>query len=404
MASFNRKVAARVAKDRDLPFDEALDNPADALDEASVEDQSPYASLAREGAPEPDIAPGSLNQTQTKNDPIADLESQQQLLNQSRSNTREANLASNLGSVFSNLASGKTNGNPDLYQNINRQNAAVGENAASDLTRRENVMKAIQAAKTKVDIANLGAGSREKIAAARLQEAKNYHDVLAAGKEQKSTAAQAKEDEKTGGTLLKSLDPNGARTGNFGKAGYQLMAADRADAILKQFPDGNVPKSQTQELATAAAALISGGSIQSQHQLNAIVPQSLWGDANALAGWLNNEPKGLQQQAFIKNLADSIKREREVAKQQVDDIRISRLGASAEFAKRNPDKFSRILKSSGLDPKKYDFETGEYNTGSSDVGASAGGFSADVLDYAKTHNITPEQAASIKAKRTGGGQ
>ena len=176
----------------------------------------------------------------------------------------------------------------------------------------------------------------------------------------KQDSRQQQQDQKTAVDLQTKLDSSGARAGNFGKAGAMSMAADRINAILRQYPDGNIPKAQTEELASASAALVGGGSIQSQNQLNAIVPQSLWGNAQALAAWLTNEPRGLQQQEFIKNIADSANREKEVADKQMDDIKVQRLAAYNDYAQRNPESFSRIIKSAGLDPTNYDFKTGEY--------------------------------------------
>jgi len=192
------------------------------------------------------------------------------------------------------------------------------------------------------------------------QTSRQNHELAMAQTDKKVQAAQDKADEKIGVDLQGKLDSSGARAGNFGKAGNMIMAADRIKAILDQYPDGNIPKAQTEELATAQAALVGGGSVQSQNQLNAIVPQSIWGDANAFTGWLTNNPKGLGQQEFIKNLADSAKRERDTAQAQVDAIKAQRLGAYNDFANRNPKKFSQIIKAAGMDPKQYDFDTGEY--------------------------------------------
>ncbi|GAC1606242.1 MAG: hypothetical protein NVS3B3_05930 [Aquirhabdus sp.] len=180
-------------------------------------------------------------------------------------------------------------------------------------------------------------------------------------------------DQKTGIELQGKLDSSGARAGNFGKAGALTMAADRVNAILSQFPDGNIPKAQTEELATATAAMIGGGSVQSQNQLNAIVPQSLAGNANAMIGWLTNDPRGLQQQAFIKNLKDSAERERGVAQQQMNDIKVQRLSAYNDYANRNPEAFNRIIKGAGLDPNNYDMKSGQYKNPARDPQSNSGG-------------------------------
>ncbi len=169
-----------------------------------------------------------------------------------------------------------------------------------------------------------------------------------------------KYDQKLATEMSAKLDSSGARAGNFGKAGAMVMASDRILGLLKQFPDGNVPKAQTEELATAVAAMVGGGSVQSQNQINSVVPQSMAGNANAIVGCLTNEPRGMGQQAFIKNLQDSANRERSVAQSQMEGIKAQRLAPYMDFYNRSPNTFNRILKSSGMDPKNYDGETGLY--------------------------------------------
>lgn len=167
-------------------------------------------------------------------------------------------------------------------------------------------------------------------------------------------------DQKELQALAKSLDSSGPRAGNFGKAGAMSMAADRINAILQQFPDGNVPKAQTEELATAAAALVGGGSAQSQQQINSVVPHSLAGDASAWAGYLKNNPDVMHQPAFIKNLAESAAREKAVAEQQMNDIKVERLSSHNGVANRLPEDFGRVLSGAHLDPAAYDMKSGAY--------------------------------------------
>lgn len=173
-------------------------------------------------------------------------------------------------------------------------------------------------------------------------------------------AKQTAEDTKRFDKLGTLLDSSGARSGNFGKSGAMIQAADRVDALFKQYPDGNIPKAQSTELATAVAAMVGGGSVQSQHQLDAVTPSSVKGDANATIGWLLNEPRGMEQQAFMKNLQESAAREREVAQEQIDAVKAQRLGAFADLAKRNPDRFNQIIRAAGMDPANYDQISGQY--------------------------------------------
>lgn len=165
----------------------------------------------------------------------------------------------------------------------------------------------------------------------------------AAGKEKN-------QDKKTLADLQKDLDPNQARAGNLGTSQKMLNAADRVDALFKQFPDYNVPKAQTTELASAVGALVSGGSIQSQKQLDELTPESLHGKAQAQLSYIFNDPKGLGQQKFMKLMHETALRERAVAEKQVRQAQVQRLGKYQEFADKHPEVFNGVLKNYGINP------------------------------------------------------
>lgn len=117
----------------------------------------------------------------------------------------------------------------------------------------------------------------------------------------------------------KEIDPTAARAGNLAKVDATYKASQRVDALFKQFPDYNIPRTQTSELATAGAALVNSGSAQSQEAIRNNTPESLRGDWNKTVGWLMNNPQGLEQQALMKSLHESALREKDVALQQIND-------------------------------------------------------------------------------------
>lgn len=148
--------------------------------------------------------------------------------------------------------------------------------------------------------------------------------------------------------LEKNINPNKMRSGNLGKSQAMINAADRIDGLFKQFPDYNIPKAQTMELATATAAMVNGGSAQSQHQIDSIVPSSLKGDAQGIASWLSNDPKGNGQQEFMHLMHETAKRERAVAENQVKSAQVAAASSYADL-KDNP-RFKQIMKAYRIDP------------------------------------------------------
>lgn len=175
-----------------------------------------------------------------------------------------------------------------------------------------------------------------------------------------SDAKTEKENTKLALDLTKDLDPNRSRAGNFAKPAAMKMAAERIEGLFKQFPDGNIPMSQTVELASAVAALVSGGSApQSQQQINEIVPHSMAGDATKIAAWITNEPLGRQQKEFMMLMRDTAKREKNVAEKQLVGIKASRLPFYKKLKERDPETYANILSGHGLNPDLVD-EKGQY--------------------------------------------
>ena len=146
--------------------------------------------------------------------------------------------------------------------------------------------------------------------------------------------------------LAADLDkPLVARSGVLGKISAVDTASQKLDQLFQQFPDGNIPKAQTHELALAVAGLIGNGTAQSQQQINNMVPHSYKGNMEAFLSDLTNNPRGLQQQKFIKQLQDTTTREGNLARQQLAQYKFSTLPGHERLRQRNPERFYNIAAS-----------------------------------------------------------
>lgn len=150
--------------------------------------------------------------------------------------------------------------------------------------------------------------------------------------------------------MQKDLDPSRSSNTNMNRAAKVVDSADRLDGLFQQFPDYNVPKAQTEELATAVAGMISGGSPQSQQQINNIVPHSLQGDASGIASWFTGDPMGQEQQDFVHLLHDTEVRERAINQGIITRYQVSKLGAYHDVATQYPGIYGNITKAMGIDP------------------------------------------------------
>lgn len=191
---------------------------------------------------------------------------------------------------------------------------------------------------------------------ARKDVASQHNDTMkalgagrAADQADKRSTADEKKDESRAKALDADLDFSRGRSGVGGQVQAKVNQAEHLQALVQQYKDGNLPSSQMTELAIGLGSLVGGGNTVAQGTINHIVPQSISGDANKLAAWFTNEPRGTGQQAFVQNLVESVDRQKEVSQQQLDKVRKSRLPAHSAFKNSNPELYRAILAGKGLD-------------------------------------------------------
>lgn len=198
--------------------------------------------------------------------------------------------------------------------------------------------------------------------------------------------------------LKDDLDPNKARGGNLAKSQAMINSADRVDGLFQQFPDYNIPKAQTVELATAVASLISGGSPQSQHQIDMMVPSSMRGSSQDIASWITNNPQGRDQVGFMKMMHETAARERQIAESQVKNAQIARLAAHKHLEKADPESYRAVLQSYGIDPSevkngKYSPAPKEQEQSSKSVPAQSHPEVNQAMEWAKANPNDPRAQA-----------
>lgn len=220
----------------------------------------------------------------------------------------------------------------------------------------------------------------------------------------KGQADQQGKDRRAGDLESKfadDIDPAKGRNGQFGKVLARRQAADQANALYEQNPDGNFNASQAVEFATAAAALVSNGTPQSSHQIMSLVPKSYKGDFNKFLGELTNNPRGLEQQKFIKSLKDTIDREKNLATDQLVGIIKQKSTKHQTLRDMAPDRYDRVLQGA-LDPyglsledlRNYDYKKKggglvKDNGGLVQDNKAAGAKPKTVIQNGVTYNLNP---------------
>lgn len=155
--------------------------------------------------------------------------------------------------------------------------------------------------------------------------------------------------DKMAGDLKKDLDPDVGRAGNFGDISKRYLSGQRLKALATD-ANGNInnlTSAQQEELAIGAAQMLGNGSM-SDSMIKNLVPSSAQGDMKKVISWVANNPQGTDQQKFTQVLLNSIDREENLAKQQMQQIQGKRLSAHSQLKKLDPDTYNSIISEYGL--------------------------------------------------------
>jgi len=150
------------------------------------------------------------------------------------------------------------------------------------------------------------------------------------------------------------------RSGQAGQVQGKINAADYAEQLIKQGetqPNG-LDSRQIEELAQSTARLL-GGTAAASARVEALVPHTMFGRAQSLKEWLTNNPQGQGQEEFVKRMAETVAREKEMAQDQMRQFQIEGLAAHSALKNKNPTLYNDILQSKGITPDMID-EKGRY--------------------------------------------
>lgn len=156
--------------------------------------------------------------------------------------------------------------------------------------------------------------------------------------------------------LGEDFDPNRGRSGELGKNMARVNAASRIVALGADENGNprNLTPQQMPEMAQSLASLISGGGGGAQAQIEHLLPKSYTRDAAGILQYFTDEPQGAGQQAFVQQMLDTAKRERDVAAKAMQTAVTQRLGKHQMVLSRNPAEAAQTLSGYGFD---YDPKT-----------------------------------------------
>lgn len=168
--------------------------------------------------------------------------------------------------------------------------------------------------------------------------------------QESKTTATNKQIEDLAKTFADKLDADAGRSGNFGDISKRAQGAQRLKALaLKTNGEiKNLTDQEQTELAMGAAAMLAPGGVASDSKIAHLVPQSAVGDWKSFLSYWKNQPEGKDQQDFTKRILETINREADVSKSQMDEIRNRRLVYGEGLKKLAPDRYQMIVDKYGM--------------------------------------------------------
>lgn len=177
-----------------------------------------------------------------------------------------------------------------------------------------------------------------------------------------------------------------------GQAEKDLYAAQKAQTIQKLAPNGDLNQLSPQmaQLLNSEVAKIAKGGVSDREELQALNPGTLQGTLAKYWQKLSNDPSPANAGAFLQQYQDYAG------------------GVAKDAQKVITDHYSRVINSRAnqFTPEQKGYLQDNYlgRFGQSNEGAKSnaiGSYTPDVMNYAKAHNITNEQALQVKQQRTG---
>ena len=157
------------------------------------------------------------------------------------------------------------------------------------------------------------------------------------------------------------LNPSGAKAGSLAKLNDKVNQAEAVEALILD-ENGNlkkdIDKRQIQELAKGLDNLLTSG-VSTVSGVHELVPVSAQGNLQSLQEYITGIPTGGAMDDFVKKLAETVQREKNLRHDQLVRAQVSGLGVAANLRKTNPDEYWGTLNRHNLHKEDFD-ENGMY--------------------------------------------
>lgn len=177
----------------------------------------------------------------------------------------------------------------------------------------------------------------------------------------------------------------------FGRGANTVRSAEAIERLAGGTDPNNLDTRQITEIARNLDSMLSNGS-PSISGMNKLIPNTAMGSAAKIEEWLLSKPRGAQQGEFVKRMLDTVTREKNLAREQLQRTQGSILGSYTDLQKNYPDKFKDVLASHDIPDDITNFSNRANKALQKTISSST------LKDYAMKHAISEDDAKNLLTK------
>jgi len=171
-------------------------------------------------------------------------------------------------------------------------------------------------------------------------------EAAAARRDMRAMAQQVRDDEKLNKRFSEANNKIASEISSsrsaFGKAANVHRSAEAIERMTDGIDPNNLDSRQITELARNLDAMLSSGQATISG-MKKLIPETFSGNTMKIAEYISGLPKGARQGEFVQRMLETVRREKELAGDQIKRTQRKILAGYEDLQKKDPERFRRLL-------------------------------------------------------------